>query len=1037
VQVAYLHALQDTLKHTHSLIQHMVADATRVPTQDDVDEAATALTAGISAAARDTLGAKCIVPGRTKPWMTSSIAKIMSNKHFMHARWMQAPTPAHERALVLVSEQVKRAIRNGKRLWLREQSRRTNETWVSDWGSRDAWVRLKGMGPARASSGIAALRGPSGELVTSEAAKLTALQTHYQHITTPAAFQHENAQVMHLAHEHFARVETAVQDIIAVPVEGPPQQDGPITSAEVESAISKLQRYKSAGDDNIPAELLKCGGATIEVALTELFNVIWSSELAPSSWRHGVIVSLFKCGDRTDCGNYRPITLLRVIDKLYTAILGARLLKALPLHDHQFAFRPGRGTADPLFALSSTVQQRKTQGKRTYAFFLDVRKAYDTVWHPGLFYKLYHKGVRGKLWRMIRDIYSKGTACARLNGRDSAHYPILQGVAQGDPMSTILFNVHVDDLACELQNEGQTLGVLFGDADSQHLTAQLYADDMVGLSGTQQGLQRIINRVQRHSIFWRWTANTSKSHVLVFNPGGEPDVRDFASCESTTDAAEAWKWGTQPLERKHVTKYLGVMFTEDCTWAEQAAYATKKGYNAYHMWKHVLKQPYLDRRLKLKIIDTMIKPCITYGMEVWAPPGALAKKLETPLHTAVRAAMSAPNNALRRLYSTALMLNDSGIRPIHSDNAAAHVRYAHKIVHSHAALLPRSVHRSLPIDHEWNTRVSRWRREICDEDPSASLADLLGDPTSAYAASPPDSDTGDSQVPSVNHALNCALRCRDSAAYAKEVHDKQKSLLTQRALSSPVTHAPQPYIDQLDIRAQLAFRSGHILSDLPGALAEGAPRSQKRTRGSCFPTPSFTCCPDCSRVITPEHPGRAERARRDAVMLHRFTNCPARSQVNDWYHDVAVRLAPSGDLVQVIARARRAATLPPSSPQYDADVWPYLTHLLSPDLACAPDDQAQRTNMLFATARLLTVVDEQFSQLPDAAAFGPAPHFTFYTESGALAPPISLADADFWNAVLSTCDSVPPVAETQEHEAEAPSGVRRGPHRVCKRSRQA
>jgi Reverse transcriptase (RNA-dependent DNA polymerase) len=168
--------------------------------------------------------------------------------------------------------------------------------------------------------------------------------------------------------------ESSVQVFLANPTDGDPRQDGEFTLDEVTAAISKLKRYKAAGQDNIPPELLKSAGPYMCTFLTALFNTVWRAECIPSTWRKGVIVSTYKAGDRTDCANYRPITLLPTIDKLFTAILANRLLSTVALHDHQFAFRPGRGTMDPIFVLSSLLQHRKARNQRTHVFFLDIKK---------------------------------------------------------------------------------------------------------------------------------------------------------------------------------------------------------------------------------------------------------------------------------------------------------------------------------------------------------------------------------------------------------------------------------------------------------------------------------------------------------------------------------------------------------------------------------------------------------------------------------------------------------------------------------------
>ena len=71
------------------------------------------------------------------------------------------------------------------------------------------------------------------------------------------------------------------------------------------------------------------------------------------------------------------------------------------------------------------------EGKRTYAFFLDVRKAYDTVWRDGLSVKLWDMGVKGRMWRVIKNMYEASRSAILLGGEKSAAFRVEQGVAQG------------------------------------------------------------------------------------------------------------------------------------------------------------------------------------------------------------------------------------------------------------------------------------------------------------------------------------------------------------------------------------------------------------------------------------------------------------------------------------------------------------------------------------------------------------------------------------------------------------------------------
>ena len=102
--------------------------------------------------------------------------------------------------------------------------------------------------------------------------------------------------------------------------------DQPITLAEVIHVVKAIKNNKSAGSDSIVGELIKYGGKPMCEMLLALFNLVWDGEYAPSYWREGLIVSLFKKGDRKDPGNYRAISLLNVAGKLYSRVINNRLL---------------------------------------------------------------------------------------------------------------------------------------------------------------------------------------------------------------------------------------------------------------------------------------------------------------------------------------------------------------------------------------------------------------------------------------------------------------------------------------------------------------------------------------------------------------------------------------------------------------------------------------------------------------------------------------------------------------------------------------
>jgi hypothetical protein len=120
---------------------------------------------------------------------------------------------------------------------------------------------------------------------------------------------------------------------------------------EVESAIGKLKSYKSPGTYQIPAELIKAGGETLYSEIHRLICSIWNKEELPQQWEESIIVSIYKKGDKTDCNNYRGISLLSTAYKILSNILLERLTQYVneTVGDHQCGFRRNRSTTDQIF----------------------------------------------------------------------------------------------------------------------------------------------------------------------------------------------------------------------------------------------------------------------------------------------------------------------------------------------------------------------------------------------------------------------------------------------------------------------------------------------------------------------------------------------------------------------------------------------------------------------------------------------------------------------------------------------------------------
>ena len=197
---------------------------------------------------------------------------------------------------------------------------------------------------------------------------------------------------------------------------GDPEVDSFITQAEVTEVVRKLPSGKAPGVDEIRPEYLKSLDIVGLSWLTRLCNVAWQLGTVPLDWQTGVVVPLFKKGDRRMCSNYRGITLLSLPGKVYSRVLERRIRPIVEprIQEEQCGFRPGRGTLDQLYTLRRVLEGSWEFAQPVHMCFVDLEKAFDRVPRGILWEVLREYGVRGPLLRAVRSLYDRSRSLVRI-----------------------------------------------------------------------------------------------------------------------------------------------------------------------------------------------------------------------------------------------------------------------------------------------------------------------------------------------------------------------------------------------------------------------------------------------------------------------------------------------------------------------------------------------------------------------------------------------------------------------------------------------
>ncbi|PFX31654.1 Transposon TX1 uncharacterized 149 kDa protein [Stylophora pistillata] len=307
--------------------------------------------------------------------------------------------------------------------------------------------------------------------------------------------------------------------------------DLPPSMEEVQKAIKQTSSGKAPGKDGIPAEIYKAAGPVTLNAFHSLLCSIWEEEDIPQEFRDATIISLYKNkGSKSDCGNYRGISLLSIAGKILARIILNRLIFNISEHnlpEAQCGFRPGRSTTDMIFVVRKVQEKCREQNMDLYAVFVDLTKAFDTVNRAALWTVLQKLGCPRTFVTLIRLFHDSMTGLVFFGGEASEPFEITNGVKQECVLAPVLFNLlfacvlsyAVKDIEDGVYIRYKLDGSLF---DLRRLNAKtktieklileaLFADDCALRAHTKSTLQLTVDKFAEASRLFGLTISLGKT----------------------------------------------------------------------------------------------------------------------------------------------------------------------------------------------------------------------------------------------------------------------------------------------------------------------------------------------------------------------------------------------------------------------------------------------------------------------------------------------------------------------------------------------
>ena len=377
----------------------------------------------------------------------------------------------------------------------------------------------------------------------------------------------------------------------------------PLQVRDVREAIDKVKTSKGYGIDGISSYFLKLALPFIEDSLVIMFNKSLGTASFPDSWKTARVTPIFKDGEKDEKSNYRPISILPVISKVFERIVFNQLYEYLNrnslLYKRQSGFRELFSTISCLLVNVDDWHNGIDTGHYIGSVFIDLKKAFDTVNQRILCEKLMHYGIQDREIGWFQSYLSNRRQFCRVDGVDSEINHVKFGVPQGSCLGPLLFLVYVNDLPCSVKNS----------------TVSMYADD-TSLSYKSKALTQL-NEAMNHDFMslesWlkgnKIFLNVAKTHTMLIC--SKSKQRALINSNEKLDI----KVKDENLKIVEKIKYLGVQIDQNLEWKEHIKYISSKVSRAIGFLKY--SKNFITRSCLNNLYRSIVEPYFSYFCSVW------------------------------------------------------------------------------------------------------------------------------------------------------------------------------------------------------------------------------------------------------------------------------------------------------------------------------------------------------------------------------------------------------------------------------------
>ena len=371
-----------------------------------------------------------------------------------------------------------------------------------------------------------------------------------------------------------------------------------ITENEVKTAIKKLKKSNTVGDDEVPYFLIQDCADVLAQPLATIFNKSITTCKFPDKWKVARIVPIYKTGDKTEITNYRPISLLSMFAKVFERLLFDQLFSQIHpyISPLQHGFVPNRSTSTNLTIITEFIATALDHQRQVDVIYTDFHKAFDTIDTGIVLNKLRNIGFHDNALKLFHSYLVDRENYVFYNGTRSANYISTSGVPQGSNLGPLIFLLFINDLP-----------------DTLTCNALMFADDIklyknVSSINDCNDLQQDLDKLHKWCSNNHLKLNVSKCKVISYT-------------RKATYLLQEYTLNNDALERVRSTKDLGVVFCSDLKFNDHVNITSSK---AVSKLGFVLRncREFTNSNTIRRVYISLVRPILEYAAVVWAPSTA-------------------------------------------------------------------------------------------------------------------------------------------------------------------------------------------------------------------------------------------------------------------------------------------------------------------------------------------------------------------------------------------------------------------------------